>query len=84
MGFSAGLTLWGATKGTKALMVALNIAYHESESRGFLRQNVFAVLCTAGAMFFMVVSIAMIAGIPAAVALLEPSGLIGRLILAAR
>lgn len=82
--FSTVFALWSATKGTKALMTALNIAYREKEARSFIRQNVFAVLFTAGAILFAILSLALVAGIPAAVALLEPSGLAAKVVMALR
>lgn len=33
------LSVWGATRGTRALVIALNIAYEESEERGFFTLN---------------------------------------------
>ena len=40
------LSFWGATRGTRALIVALNIAYDEHEKRGFLKLNALAFLLT--------------------------------------
>jgi len=40
------LSLWGATRGTKALMVALNLAYEEREQRGLVALNVQAFVLT--------------------------------------
>src|SRR3546814_4898185 len=37
--FSLALTLWSSSKGTKALLSALNIAYEEGRDRSFLLQN---------------------------------------------
>ncbi|NBC14220.1 MAG: YihY family inner membrane protein [Gammaproteobacteria bacterium] len=36
------LSFWGATRGTRALIIALNIAYDESEQRGLIRLNLLA------------------------------------------
>jgi len=40
------LSLWGATRGTKALIVALNLAYDEREERGLLGLNLLAFALT--------------------------------------
>lgn len=66
------LALWSSTKGVKALMTTMNIAYEENEARGFIRQNVVALLFTLGAILFVIVSLMAIAVIPAAVQLLDP------------
>ncbi|MCF7984192.1 MAG: YihY/virulence factor BrkB family protein [Thiohalocapsa sp.] len=36
------LAFWGATRGTRALIIALNIAYDEQEERGFAALNLLA------------------------------------------
>jgi len=68
------VALWSATKGTKSLMSALNIAYGESETRGFLRLNATALLLTFGAIIGVVVSVALVIAAPA---LLDRIGLPG-------
>lgn len=71
-GFASGLvlTLWAASKGTKALITALNIAYDEEEKRGFLRLNAVALALTLAMLLFVVVALALIAAVPVAVAFL--------------
>jgi len=59
------LALWSATKGTKALMEALNIVYEEHEGRGFLRLNAVALLLTLGVMVALVIAVAFVAVVPA-------------------
>lgn len=56
------LSFWGATRGTRALIIALNIAYDEQEERGFFILNLLAF----GLTFFLVMVLA--AGIVATVA----------------
>ena len=57
------LALWSANSGMKALFDGLNIAYDESEKRGFLRLTVTTLGFTIGAIAFMlVVSGAMVGG----------------------
>jgi membrane protein len=36
------LSFWGATRGTRALIIALNIVYDEHEKRGFFALNLFS------------------------------------------
>jgi membrane protein len=59
------LALWAASSGMKHLMVALSAIYDERESRGFVRLRLTALAVTAGALFFLVVALALIAGGPA-------------------
>jgi len=49
------LSLWGATRGTRALIIALNIAYDEAEDRGFFVLNLLAL----GLTLFLVLVLAM-------------------------
>jgi membrane protein len=65
------LAVWSATKGVKALMTALNIAYEERESRGFLALNLWALAFTVAAIVVVVVAVTVIGAIPAAIALLD-------------
>lgn len=59
------LALWSAAKGMKALMTALNIAYDETESRGFLKLNVMAIGLTLAVIVFGLISLILIAAVPA-------------------
>jgi membrane protein len=62
--FGLLVALWSAAKGVKALFIALNIAYQEEESRGFLKLNGMALLLTLGAIIFIIVSLGLIAALP--------------------
>ncbi len=59
------LALWSATKGTKALITALNIVYDEEEKRSFLKLNAVALGLTLGAILFAVIGSALIVALPA-------------------
>ena len=48
---------WAATKGTKALITALSLAFGQRETRGFIRLKLTAFLFTAGAILFGVLAI---------------------------
>lgn len=57
--------LWSASTGTKGLMNAVNSAYDEKETRGFLKLRGLALALTIGAIFFGLIAIALIAVVPA-------------------
>jgi len=58
------LAVWSASKGVKAMMEGLNIAYDERESRGFLKLQAVALLLTLGFIVFGVVALGLIAILP--------------------
>lgn len=82
--FTLGLSVWSATKGIKALFTALNIAYEEQEKRGFFRLNLIALALTLGAILLTIVALAIIAAVPAAVAIVGEGGLWDTVLLATR
>jgi len=43
------VALWGARNAAGSVVIALNIAYEEEETRGFIKKNVLALLMTVGA-----------------------------------
>lgn len=59
------LTLYSASAGTKNLMEAMNIAYNETEGRGFLMTNVVGVSLTLVLIFIAIVALTLIAILPA-------------------
>jgi membrane protein len=69
LGWSAGLAivlaLYSASSGVKSLFTALNIAYEEEESRGFLRYNLTALAFTLAAVVGVALGLAVIVGVPA-------------------
>lgn len=71
--------LWSASSGTANLMQAVNIAYDEREERGFLRLRGTALLLTVGAIVFMLVSLALVAVLPAVIDSL-PLGVVGTVV----
>jgi len=68
------LALWSASRGMSGLMSALDIAYEESETRGFLKFNFVAVLLTLGLMAAGIVAIVLVAGLPAVMQVLGSDG----------
>ncbi|MCW2811785.1 MAG: Membrane protein [Friedmanniella sp.] len=59
------LALWSASGGVSNLMTAVNTAYDEEETRGFVKKRAIALALTVGAILFMVVMLALVAVAPA-------------------
>jgi membrane protein len=59
------LALWSAAGGVGNLITALNIAYDEDETRGFVRRKLLALALTLGAIVFAVLALGLIAAAPA-------------------
>ncbi|WP_457300463.1 YihY/virulence factor BrkB family protein [Phyllobacterium sp. P5_D12] len=76
VGFVLGLlvALWSANNGFKAIFEALNVAYGEDESRGFLRLNLISFVFTFGGLFFGIVLITVLGAIPPLLASLGLTG----------
>lgn len=64
----SALALWSASSGVQHLMGAINTAYDEDETRGFVRVRGLALLLTMGAIAFLALSVGVIALLPAALA----------------
>jgi membrane protein len=58
------LALWTASSGTSNLMAAVNIAYDEQETRGFLKLRAIALALTLGAIVFMLLTLFLLAAVP--------------------
>ncbi len=56
--------LWSASKGSKAVMEAMNIIYEEKEKRGFFKFNLMALAMTFVATLLSILAIGVIIGIP--------------------
>ncbi len=61
------VALWSASSGMKHLIGAINLAYDEDETRGFVRVRAISLAMTVGAIIFLVLSFATIAVLPAAI-----------------
>ena len=59
------ISLWSANKGTRALFEGINIAYYETDKRGFIGKNAVTILFTLGGMVIGFIVIAMVAFLPA-------------------
>jgi len=69
------LALWSASRGMSGLMSAMNIAYEEKESRGFLRFNSIALTLTFCAVIGGLLAIALVGVLPATVQILGLSAI---------
>jgi membrane protein len=67
--------LWAATKGMRALITGLSLAFGQDETRGFIRLNVTAFLFTVGGVLGGVIAIAGIVVLPLVFSFLHLSGL---------
>jgi membrane protein len=56
--------LWSASSGTGNLIKAVNLAYDEDETRGFLKVRGIALLLTLGAIVFVLGTLALVAVVP--------------------
>lgn len=65
--FSLLLTLWSASRGTNAVVTALNIAYGEEERRSFVRLALLSLGLTVAGLLFLIVTLALIVAVPAAI-----------------
>jgi len=52
------LAIYGASKGSGAIVTALNIAYEVKESRGFIKSTLLSLLMTVGALVVLVIAAA--------------------------
>lgn len=70
LGFGALISvlvaLWSARRGTNAMMMALNVAYNEENTRGFIRHLLLTFALTLGLIIFFVLSLAIVAAAPVA------------------
>lgn len=58
------LALWSGSRGTNALIAAINAAYREEDDRSFLKGIGLSVGMTLGALLFLITSLFAIAAIP--------------------
>jgi membrane protein len=69
LGWSSALTillaLWSASGGVSNLMTAVNTAYDEEETRGFVKKRAIALALTLGAIVFVIIILALVAVVPA-------------------
>ena len=71
--------VWSASSGTGNLLKAINIAYDEDESRGFLKVRALALALTLGAIVFLLLTLALVAVVPVVLNVL-PLGPVGTIL----
>ena len=71
--------VWSASSGTGNLLKAINIAYDEDESRGFLKVRGIALALTLGAIVFVLLTLALVAVVPVVLNVL-PLGQVGTIL----
>jgi membrane protein len=64
------IALWSASRGTSGLINALNIAYRQKETRGFIKLNLVAIGLTIAMIVCGIIAIALIGVLPAAIQIL--------------
>jgi membrane protein len=74
---SLSIALWSATSATTSIMTALNVAYGEREKRGLIQYYAEAIAFTLASVLFLIISLGLIAVLPAAIDFL-PLGDFGR------
>ncbi len=62
--FALGFAIWAASKGARALILALNVAYEVKSARNIVMHYLIALAFTFGGILFVVLSVAAIAAIP--------------------
>jgi membrane protein len=67
------LSIWSANGATKAMITAMNIAYDETEKRGFFKRTLISLGFTLGLLIFGISALAAIAAPPAIESFLGPS-----------
>jgi membrane protein len=68
------LALWSASGGVGNIVTAINVAYDEEETRGFLKRKLLSLTFTFGAILFVAVAVALIAFLPPVLDAVLPSG----------
>jgi membrane protein len=66
--------LWAASGGVGQMLTAINVAYDEDETRGFVKRKGLALALTLGAILFATVAILLIAVAPALLEAFLPEG----------
>jgi membrane protein len=64
--FGLALALWSANAGVKAVIDALNVAYEQRETRGFVRLNLVSLAFTSGAILALLLMVSAVVALPLA------------------
>lgn len=61
------ISLWSANKATSAIFEGMNIAYNETDERGFIKQKAITLGFTLGAIIIGIIAIAVVIAFPAVI-----------------
>ncbi|MGY6500563.1 MAG: YihY/virulence factor BrkB family protein [Acidimicrobiales bacterium] len=75
------VALWSASGGMNHLVSAVNIAYHQPETRGFVARRGLSLALLLGALVFAVVAISVITALPSILAAMDLPGVARALIM---
>ncbi len=68
------LALYSASGGVGNMVTAVNLAYDEEETRGFVKRKLLSLGLTVGAIIFIVIAVGLIAVVPVLLETVVPSG----------
>ncbi|SFK59180.1 YihY/virulence factor BrkB family protein [Geodermatophilus ruber] len=71
--------LWSASSGVGYLITAVNLAYDEVETRGFIKRKLLSLALTVGGIVFVLVTFTLVAVVPAVLEDL-PMGVVGTIL----
>jgi membrane protein len=71
--------LWSASGGVNNLITAINLAYDEVETRGFVRLRLTSLAVTLGAIVFVLITLGLVAVVPAVLGALH-LGIVGTIL----
>jgi membrane protein len=71
--------LWSASGGVGNLITAVNIAYDEAETRNFVKLKLTSLALTLGAILFVIITVGLVAVVPAVIQAL-PLGIVGTIL----
>lgn len=69
--FSIAFALWSASKGTRSLIAALNIAYNEQDERGVVKSTLLTLALTLGGILLVLFTLALVAAVPAVLGIVD-------------
>lgn len=69
LAWTLALSLWTANGAVKVLFYGLNVAYHEVERRNIVRYNLICMVFTVGAILAVLLTSALVVGVPVVVRL---------------
>lgn len=75
------LTIYGTSKGMKAVIKGINMAYHQDQRRKLLALNLVSLTLTFSMVIYFIISLTVVAGLPALLSLVSiPEDIAGKLL----